>query len=458
MRLYTLIFLNSLFIINITFAQSVKVYSNTGTLVKNAIEISQGVKLKNDNSAEFIFAYKKDYITKGVPFNTIFKENSTEFKINLTPIVPLVQGFDSKIIAFAKIVDKTGKIPKSRIDPYYGYIQGVNLDDVELINTVNTYISEWGYNSIGGDSDIFKEKQKEPELIIAGEIINIEKVTKKTPGFMISVIVKWSVYNIEKEKVIYELTTAGYSNTYIAHKYKDELILSFKDAIVGLLADDGFVKYANKEKKISVDDNSSVEFLVLSKVPKSSVTDNTEIIKNSIKSVVTVKTEFGHGSGFIISKDGYAITNSHVVEDADNIEVIFNNGLILPAEVITNDKNRDVILLKIVGGGYHPLPMNTNGNDVEIGSEVIAIGTPKNIELGQTVSKGILSGYRNLEDKNYIQTDVSINLGSSGGPLLNAEGEVIGIIVAKIVGNDVEGLGFAIPIDEAVKGLNIKFE
>ena len=78
--------------------------------------------------------------------------------------------------------------------------------------------------------------------------------------------------------------------------------------------------------------------------------------------------------------------------------------------------------------------------------------------MGQTVSKGIVSGYRNLEDKNYIQTDVSINSGNSGGPLLNAEGVVIGIVVAKITGNDVEGLGFAIPIDEAVKGLNIKFE
>jgi len=174
--------------------------------------------------------------------------------------------------------------------------------------------------------------------------------------------------------------------------------------------------------------------------------------------VVTVKTEFGHGSGFIISKDGYALTNSHVIEDADQIDVIFNNKLTLPAEVISSDKTRDVTLLKIVGGGYQPLPLNLSGGETEIGSEVIAIGTPEDVELGQTVTKGIVSGYRNIDDKNYIQTDVSINPGNSGGALLNTDGEVIGIVVAKIVGTNVEGLGFAIPVNEAIEGLNIKFE
>ena len=168
MKLFTIIVLNSFFFINITFAQSVKVYSNTGTIVKSANEVSQGIKLKNDNPDEYIFAYKKGYITKGVSINTIFKENSMVYKINLVPISPLIKDFDSKIVAFAKVIDKTGKIPKTRIDPYYGIVQGVNLEDAEFINAINTYISEWGYKSIGGNSDIFKEKQKDPELIIAG--------------------------------------------------------------------------------------------------------------------------------------------------------------------------------------------------------------------------------------------------------------------------------------------------
>lgn len=458
MKLSILTVLSFYFIINIVNAQSITVFSNTGTLVKDANKVSQGIKIKNVDPKNYIFAFKKGYITKGVTIGTIFKNKSLKYKINIVPIVTLSNEYTSKIIGFAKFVDRTGKIPVSDSYGYWGYTTGIDMGDTEFVGAITNVISDLGYITVGGNSDIFKEKQKTPGLVIAGEILHLAKETKKTPGYMISVAVNWSVYNVEKEKVVYELTTGGYSDSQIAHKFKDELILGLKDAALGLLADDGFVKLANKEEIVSDEENFSDEFLVLSKVPKSSLTDNAEIIKNSINSVVTVKTEFGHGSGFLISENGYAITNSHVVADTDKIEVIFNNNITLPAEIITNDKIRDVTLLKIVGGGYSPLPVNTGGNTTNIGSEVIAIGTPKNVELGQSVSKGILSGYRNIENKSYIQTDVSINMGNSGGPLLNSAGEVIGIVVAKMIGNDIEGLGFAIPIDEAVKGLKIKFE
>jgi serine protease Do len=125
--------------------------------------------------------------------------------------------------------------------------------------------------------------------------------------------------------------------------------------------------------------------------------------------------------------------------------------------LIKANDDRDVALLKISGSGFKALPLGTS-DDASVGTEVVAIGTPQDIKLGQTVTKGIVSGKREMEEKNFIQTDVAINSGNSGGPLINSSGEVIGIIVAKVFGKSVEGLGFAIPINEAIKKLNLKLE
>jgi len=458
MRLLILIVLNSLLTAGIINAQSVKVYSNTGLLIRDANKVSQGTKFKKNNPTDFILAFRNGYITTGVTANTIFKEEKPEYRIDLKEIEPLSEDYDSKIITFAKFVDMSGKIPTQGTYSYWGYVKGIDLEDSQLLNAINNIIGDFGYKIAGGNNAIFKEKQGKTQLAIAGEITHVAKETKGTPGFKVAVIVKWSVYDVDKEKVIYKLSTGGYSDSQKPGKFKDELVLALKNAVIGLIDSDDFIKLADNHGNPVVYEDDATEVLILPTVSKSELSDYGEIIKNSINSVVTVKTEFGHGSGFIISTDGYALTNNHVVKDAEKIEVIFNNKLTLPAEIIANDKNRDVTLLKIVGGGYQPLPLNLSGETAEIGSEVIAIGTPEDIKLGQSVTKGIVSGYRNLEDKNYIQTDVSINSGNSGGALINTKGEVIGIVVSKIVGNNVEGLGFAIPIEEAVKGLNIKFE
>ncbi len=215
-------------------------------------------------------------------------------------------------------------------------------------------------------------------------------------------------------------------------------------------------------KKIAKDNDSDnftdKEGYLLNKIKTRSTENYGEIIKNSIKSSITVKTEYGHGSGFIISSDGYALTNYHVINDADEIEAIFSGDLKLPAKVVAYDKKRDVALLKIVGDGFCPFAINEDKNKNPVGTEVIAIGTPKDINLGQSITKGIISGKRVFEEQNFIQTDVSINKGNSGGALINLKGEVVGIIVRKIIGEDVEGLGFAIPVNEAIKVLNVKFE
>ena len=155
------------------------------------------------------------------------------------------------------------------------------------------------------------------------------------------------------------------------------------------------------------------------------------------------------GSGFVISPDGYIVTNNHVIEDVDTITAIFDNGAELTAKVIGRDPKTDVALIKVeTDEKLFALPLGDSGS-VRTGEWVVAIGNPFGLE--HTVTAGIVSakhreiGQGSYDD--YIQTDAAINPGNSGGPLLNLSGEVIGINTA--INPQANTIGFAVPIDMA---------
>ncbi len=154
------------------------------------------------------------------------------------------------------------------------------------------------------------------------------------------------------------------------------------------------------------------------------------------------------GSGFIISKDGYIVTNNHVVKDADQIKVILHDKTEYDATIIGTDPMTDLALIKIKAKKLTPLKFGSS-SEAEVGSWVVAIGSPFGLE--QTVTAGIVSAKGRIIGSgpydDFIQTDASINPGNSGGPLLNLDGEVIGINTAIIRSG--QGIGFAIPSDLA---------
>lgn len=166
------------------------------------------------------------------------------------------------------------------------------------------------------------------------------------------------------------------------------------------------------------------------------------------------------GSGIILSPDGYIATNYHVVSYYDEYEnvlisVILEDGTELEAELIGGDEANDLAVIKANTNGIElPTAIIGNSSELQVGEVVVAIGNPLGTQFAGTVTMGIVSALdRNISSENtaetLIQTDAAINPGNSGGALINSKGEVIGITSSKIADTDVEGLGFAIPMDFA---------
>lgn len=196
-----------------------------------------------------------------------------------------------------------------------------------------------------------------------------------------------------------------------------------------------------------------------------SVADVAERTVNSVVEISTesVKTNFymqqyiseGAGSGVIISSDGYIVTNNHVIDGAKKITVRLRSGAVYPATLVGNDETSDIALLKIKATGLTPATFG-DSSTLRVGEPAIAIGNPLG-QLGGSVTSGIISA-SNREIKidgktmNLLQTDAAINPGNSGGGLFNNRAQLIGIVSAKSSGVEIEGLGFAIPIND-VKGI-----
>ncbi len=194
-----------------------------------------------------------------------------------------------------------------------------------------------------------------------------------------------------------------------------------------------------------------------------------EIVDKSADSVVEIVTESvatdswmmqyvteGAGSGVIIDSDGYIMTNNHVVSGARKITVTLRNGDEYEATLVGTDSSNDVAVIKIDPNGKElTAAAYGNSDQLVVGEMAVAIGNPLG-QLGGTVSTGIVSALnRDItidgQEMNLLQTDASINPGNSGGGLFNQYGQLIGLVVAKSSGSDVEGLGFAIPVNTAAE-------
>jgi serine protease DegQ len=162
------------------------------------------------------------------------------------------------------------------------------------------------------------------------------------------------------------------------------------------------------------------------------------------------------GSGVIVNAEGYVLTNNHVIANSDDIQVLLYDGRVAKATLVGADEETDLAVLKIVDAGSLPVIQMADPKRLRVGDVVLAIGNP--LGLNQTVTMGIISAIgrqlSNSNPENFIQTDAAINLGNSGGALVNSNGDLVGIntlLIGKAA--NAEGIGFAIPVDTATNVL-----
>ncbi len=427
--------------------------------------------------------YKKSWLygMSWVPFGVLFlmpplydmgnKSFNYDNQRKLEPRTPIVErGEDQKHVYLDRTafeVDKDDivfeKYPLNRYladknerASEYGD-EDIKVDNSIFTDALNQLLLENGF--IDTVSNIFKDKTN--TLYISAEVdkLTFKEVYVRKAAFynwfvVLELGVKWTIQDVYKQPLFEDHITCT-SGEFSPDFY------DFENELFKKIMDDGmstsFYEFLsmNEVQDLLEEEVARIpeyETLTLEK-PASSP----KKLSNAQAATVTVNTKEGHGSGCIVSSNGYIITNFHVVSGSeDDIEIIMNDGQKFPGEVIRQNEYYDLALVKIEKKTFDSYILHDD-DQYEVGDEVYAIGTPNSIELGQTLSKGIVSGTRKKEDREWIQTDVSISPGNSGGALVDKNGDLIGIVNSKLVGFGVEGISFCIPSKFVFEMLSISY-
>lgn len=297
-----------------------------------------------------------------------------------------------------------------------------------------------------------------------------------------------ATYNQQNSEINHEMPRVEFRSNKkslgkMVKRFRRRMLVSFIvvaliAALIGGGAVAGIMKYTNIGQQTQVinrylplsSDNNNFNLITnIAKIVSPSVVgiDTSVSYSNGYRSALIPE---GSGSGIIIDSQGYIVTNNHVVDGASKITVNLSDGRKFPAQLIGKDAKTDLAVLKINATNLIPAKLG-DSSKLEVGELAVAIGNPLGESFAGTVTAGIISGLnRNLQSDygpvNLIQTDAAINPGNSGGPLVNSNGEVIGITSVKLTSTGgsntqdpfgmfqsqstpVEGMGFAIPINEA---------
>lgn len=461
-----------------SFPDSAEVKLNNETIGITPLDIKKTLNFKE------YYLYKLEIVKDGFkPYITEFtKENPPKPRTNVFANLERVRYKpDSTLSTFIEVKGfvfeveqgkKIGTVKKGRSISDLQWEESFVVATEEFNKITEDELMKSGYD-IKKQVKLFSDEgvDKEADLIIGANLkdlsINYELDYYSTDMGLLfgpsnvkcKVELEWQIFSRKKREVIYTVVTKGesYCNEKTDKRVSMAIKNAVRDALIVLGYDAGMRKTVTEYKQLIPKVKKDTKQTVIPKITSTKFADYSSMVRSRIQSTVTVlRDDNRHGSGFLISDNGYMITNHHVIDKAKEITVKFENGFEFPAELIAFDEEYDVALLKIKGNGFKGLPVNVDMAGVA--TEVTSISTPADVKLGQTVTKGIISGKREIEGKIYYQTDVSISPGSSGGPLFNSNGEVIGITTWVIRGGGTEGLNFALPVSVAIEKLGIQFK
>ena len=393
------------------------------------------------------------------------------------PTINVPVGRKTKPIQFKKIVVKLRRgevIGSLCIDVFCIAIKNLTwkggkmtLTDDDFTDVFREELERANYTVVGDPDALFEDPSEwKAEILIAGLVKNFKgNLCFPFSGFgnytdgkgEAYLTVEWQIYSRLDRKVVKKIVTEGsYKQTHLTPDPGYNIAVNaFSNATRNLLGNPDFYSLLTKEKPKYVDKLNKPIPINLVTSSSYSIPENLNIIRSG---VATVFAGGGHGSGFFISSDGYLLTNYHVVKDAKFVNVKLVTGREIIGEVIRKNPGRDVALVQVEERGMTPLPLGTS--IPAIGADVYSIGSPLEEEYSSTVSKGIISGFRNRDGMSYIQSDVNLLPGNSGGPILDKNGSVIGIAVESRFYQGVMpvGINFLIPINDACShlGINLK--
>lgn len=261
---------------------------------------------------------------------------------------------------------------------------------------------------------------------------------------------KWEVYSTLERKVVAKVTTTGGADykTPLGDSFLPAVYEGFRDNVRQLLSDPEFRKLVIASASPEVAAPAATAQAVIALQPAKA----RPTLAQATTAVAVVFAADGSGSGFLISADGYLMTNEHVVGTAKYVKLKWSDGSESVGEVVRTDRRRDVALIKADAHGRSPLELRTGS--VQQGEPVYAIGSPLGEAQQNTMTKGIVSATRVRDGLSFIQSDVAVTHGNSGGPLLDEKGRVIGLTESGLAPNGSPiGLNFFIPIEDALRAL-----
>jgi serine protease Do len=347
------------------------------------------------------------------------------------------------------------------------------LTDGDLEEVFRAEFTSAGYTVAGDPNALFEEtSENRPDYLIGG-IVHDVQANLCSPGLRFgatdrakgeaSLAVDWQVYSLRTRKVEFSVTSDGAGRLESPRDGGGFEVFrqAFRAAARTLLANPRLREVLEGQALAAQEQTAEAEPIVVafetrSREKKTAIPE--VMLSDARLSVVTISAGDAFGSGFLISSDGYLLTNQHVVGNARYVTARFVTGREVNGEVIRSSAFRDVALVKLENDRYRPLPLRDT-SVLKAGADVFAIGTPLSEDFGQTVSKGIVSGFGEEDGVRMIRSDVGIHKGSSGGPLLTKSGEVVGIAVGGVIllptGVGV-GLNSFIPIEEAIEVLGLR--
>ncbi|HWA60087.1 MAG TPA: serine protease [Caulobacteraceae bacterium] len=312
-----------------------------------------------------------------------------------------------------------------------------------------------GLKMEGDPNNLFETTTNSADFAIAGVIVALDqKFCAKGSGTMGSVdmTVEWQLYSRLQKQVVATVRTSGQSQSKEARQGGSQILLieAFTQSVHQLAAS------PELRKALAGTARGETELVRPTASAPISLTAAPALpgVEAAVKSVVLVRAGGTEGTGVLVSRDGYILTAAHVVGDAPAVKIRWSDGKEAPGEVVRISKGRDVALIKVDPGLHAPLPLRRD--EPPVGDPVFAVGALFGERFQSSVTRGVMSADRNFDGYAYIQSDVVVDPGASGGPLLDSQGRVIGLTVLGVrPGGLPSGINLFVPTRDAMDFLSL---